>query len=121
MRSLLSFLVFLLTIILGAFAYAYASIEFRDVMRELTASASGLPDRLQALGLSSQYAVWADILLGGDRVIFLGFIVAARLFLTIAGAFVGFVLGVHTEDAVSRRRPAPARSRSKASAFDRWG
>lgn len=121
MRSLLSFLVFLLTLILGAFAFAYATIEFNDAMRDLTASAHGLPDRLQALGLGNQYVIWTDILLGGDKLIFLGFIIAARLFLTITGAFVGFVLGVHTEAPVSRRQPAPARGRGKASAFDRWG
>jgi hypothetical protein len=121
MKNLLSFLVFLLTLILGAVAYAYATLEFGDAMHNLSAAAHTLPNRLQSLGLSGQYAVWTNSLIDGDRLILLGFIVIARLFLTTAAAFIGFVLGVHTEDHASRRQPAPARSRSKASTFDRWG
>jgi hypothetical protein len=92
MRSLLSFLVFLLTLILGAVAFAYATTEFSGVMHKLAAAAHTLPDQLQAHGLGAQYADWANILLGGDKLIFLSFIIAARLFLTVTAAFVGFVL-----------------------------
>jgi hypothetical protein len=120
MRNWLSFLVFLLTLILGSLAFAYATIEYSGAMHNLTASVRGLPDRLQSLGLSNRYAVWADILLGGDKLIFLGFVIAARLFLTIAGVFVGFVLGVQAEDHLKRpRQPAPSRSRGRASTLNR--
>jgi hypothetical protein len=121
MRSLLSPVVFLLALILGAFAFAYATIEYGDAMRDLTASAHGLPDRLQTLGLGSQYVVWADILLGGDKLIFIGFIILARIFLAIAVGFLGFVLGAHSEQHWRERQPAPARGRGRASAFDHWG
>lgn len=128
MKSVLSPLTFLLALVLGAFAFAYATIHYGDSMRDLISVTNRLPDKLQSLGLSSQYAVWADILLGGDKLIFLMFIVIARLILALLVGFVGFVIGPGSEEDLWReRQPAPARgrnrgrSRAKPSAFDRWG
>jgi hypothetical protein len=126
MKSVLSPLMFLLTLVLGAFAFAYATIQYNDAMRDLTASAHGLPDRLQSLGLSSQYIVWADILLGGDKLIFLSFIIMARVFLALSGVLIGFVLGGrHEKDPWRDHQPVPARGRGRGrgrtSALDQQG
>jgi hypothetical protein len=126
MKSVLSPLVFLLALIFGAVAFSYATIHYGSAMRDLSASAKSLPDGLKNLGVSSQYVVWADILLAGDKLILLAFIVMARIFLAVTGGMVGFVIGPRAEaDPWRDSKPASARNRSrnrrKASAFDQWG
>src|SRR5262245_24039186 len=88
MRLMFSSFYFVITLVSGAIAFAATAIEFPGIMREFIAIAQKLPAYLSTFGLSDQYMVWIDILLSGDKLVLLGFVLATRLFLTIlAGVF----------------------------------
>ena len=113
MRLLFSSFTFVATMIVGSIAFAFTAIEFPAIMRDLIAYAQLLPPYLSNLGLSDRYMVWVDILISGDKLVLLGFILATRLIFAMVGSIVGPISD-----------PAPSRRsfvQSKASAFDGWG
>ena len=112
MRILFSSFGFVLTMVVGAIAFAFTAIEFPGIMRELIAYAQTLPAYLSNMGLSDQYMVWVEILLSGDKLVLLGFILAARIVLSIVGS----VLSPLWEPA-----PRSYQQQGQGSAFDGWG
>ncbi|MGB0085566.1 MAG: hypothetical protein WBP94_09380 [Rhodomicrobiaceae bacterium] len=109
MRTFWSSFVFVLTLIVGALAFAATAIEFPGIMRELIASAQQLPPYLEKLGLSNAYLVWTDILLSGDKLVLLGFVLATRFIFALIAIVFGPLFGFGL--------PNPGRE----SAFNRWG
>jgi hypothetical protein len=85
MRLLFTSFSFAFTLIVGALAFAATAIEFPGVMRELLGAAQTLSGYLSTLGLSDRYLVWIDILLSGDKVVLLGFVLATRIVFSILG------------------------------------
>ena len=104
----------LVTIVIGAIAFAFTAIEFPTIMRDLIAYAQTLPAYLSGLGLNDRYLVWVDILLSGDKLVLLGFVLVARIILSIIGSMVAPIF-----------ESAPTRSsfarEGDGSAFDGWG
>jgi hypothetical protein len=89
MRILFSSFSFLATMVVGAIAFAFTAIEFPTIMRDLIAYAQGLPGYLSSLGVGDRYMVWMDILLTGDKLVLLGFILATRILFSIITGIVG--------------------------------
>jgi len=84
---------FILTILLGAFAFAATAIQQPTLMRELLSIARQIPEYFAASGLSDEYLVWADILLGGDKLVFIGYLIAARIVVGILTSMLGSIFG----------------------------
>jgi len=84
---------FILTILLGAFAFAATAIQQPTLMRELLSIARQIPDHFAASGLSDEYLVWVDILLGGDKLVFIGYLVVARIIVGMLAAMMGGIFG----------------------------
>ncbi len=89
MRILFTSFTFVVTLVVGALAFAFTAIEFPAIMRDLIAYAQALPGYLSSLGVSDRYLVWVDILLSGDKVVLLGFIIATRILFAMISAIVG--------------------------------
>ncbi len=100
---------FVLTLAVGAVAFAATAIEFPTIMRELIGAAQQLPGYLSQVGLSDRYLVWTDILLSGDKLVLLGFVIVTRIVFALLGMIFGPLIGA-----------GPAQTRSD-SAFNRWG
>jgi hypothetical protein len=113
MRILFSSFSFMVTIVIGAIAFAFTAIEFPTIMRDLIAYAQTLPAYLSGLGLNDRYLVWVDILLSGDKLVLLGFILAARIVLSIIASIVAPIFE-------SGPRATYVRE-DDGSAFDGWG
>jgi hypothetical protein len=80
---------FFFTIVLGAFAFAFTAMTYPSTMRQLMAGAEQLRNQLSALGIPDTYMVWVDILLQGDNIVLMGFIVLARIFVALVGSLFG--------------------------------
>lgn len=89
MRLLFTSFSFIVTLIVGAIAFAATAIEFPSIMREFIAVAQLLPAYLSSFGLSDRYMVWMDILLSGDKLVLLGFVLATRILFAILGGVFG--------------------------------
>jgi hypothetical protein len=100
---------FVLTLVVGAILFAATAIEFPGVMRQLIDWAQRLPPYLAQTGLSDSYLVWTDIVLSGDKLVLLGFVLATRLLFALIGTVVGPIFGI-----------GGARERDD-SAFEKWG
>jgi hypothetical protein len=109
MRILFTSFSFVFTLILGSIAFAATAIEFPSLMRELIGLAQQLPPYLSNLGLSDTYLVWTDILLSGDKLVLLGFVLATRIVLALLGIVFGPLFGFGSGRA------------EQDSAFHRWG
>ncbi len=112
MRTFTASLTFILTLILGAFAFAATAIQQPTLMREFLSMARHVPEYFNELGLSDSYLVWVDILLGGDKLVFIGYLVVARIVVGVSGALLGSLFGIGES--------ARPRSKRDASAFDGW-
>jgi hypothetical protein len=119
MRILFSSFTFLLTIVLGAIAFAFTAIEFPGIMRELIAYAQTLPAYLSSTGLSDNYMVWVEILLSGDKLVLLGFVLAARIVIAIIGSVVSPLFESNPSRTSSYIRQQ--QQQSQGSAFTGWG
>jgi hypothetical protein len=116
LRILFSSFSFVVTMVIGAIAFAATAINFPAIMRDLIAMAQQLPGYLTNLGISPEYLVWVDILLSGDKLVLLGFILVARIIVTvIAGIFAPLF-----EGSSARSSFAPT-GHGKGSAFHGWG
>ncbi|RIA55334.1 hypothetical protein [Dichotomicrobium thermohalophilum] len=91
---------FILTIVLGAFAFAATAIQQPTLMREFLSIARRVPEHFAASGLSDEYLVWVDILLGGDKLVFIGYLIAARIVVGLLAGLLGSIFGFGM-----RRRP----------------
>ncbi|MGF1619891.1 MAG: hypothetical protein ACFCUR_04685 [Rhodomicrobiaceae bacterium] len=109
MRILYTSFIFVLTLIVGAILFAATAIEFPGIMRELIGWAQQLPPYLEQIGLSNTYLVWTDIILSGDKLVLLGYILVTRLIFALIGTVVGPLFGVGS-----------AKNRND-SAFQQWG
>jgi hypothetical protein len=109
MRILFSSFNFVLTLIVGAIAFAATAIEFPTLMRQLIEWAQGLPPYLSQVGLSDNYLVWTDILLSGDKLVLLGFVLVTRIVFAILGMVFGPLFGFGSAHA------------SNDSEFNQWG
>ncbi len=109
MRILWSSFMFVATLVVGAIAFAATAIEFPGIMRQLIEWAQQLPPYLESLGLSNNYLIWTDIILSGDKLVLLGFVLATRIVFALIGTVVGPIFG-----------GGSARSRDQ-SAFEKWG
>ena len=89
MRILFSSFSFVATLVVGAIAFAFTAIEYPAIMRDLIAYAQALPGYLSSLGVSDRYLVWIDILLSGDKLVLLGFILATRILFSMIRGIVG--------------------------------
>jgi len=92
---------FVLTIVLGAFAFAATAIQQPTLMREFLSMARHVPEYFAASGLSDEYLVWVDILLGGDKLVFIGYLVVARIVVGVLFGMLGGIFGFGVQ-----RRPA---------------
>jgi len=63
-------------------------------MRELLSIARQIPDHFAASGLSDEYLVWVDILLGGDKLVFIGYLVVARIVVGMLAAMFSGIFGL---------------------------
>lgn len=102
---------FILTILLGAFAFAATAIQQPTLMREFLSMARHIPEYFAASGLSDDYLVWVDILLGGDKLVFIGYLVVARIVVGVLASILGSIFGFGM-----RRRPV-----RETSPFADWG
>jgi hypothetical protein len=109
MGILFSSFTFVFTLIVGAIAFAATAIEFPTIMRQLIGWAQQLPPYLSQVGLSDTYLVWTDILLSGDKLVLLGFVLVTRIVFALIGMIFGPLFGI-----------GPAQAGSD-SAFNRWG
>jgi hypothetical protein len=107
MRILFSSFMFVITLIVGAIAFAATAIELPGIMRQLIEWAQQLPPYLEQLGLSNTYLIWPDIILSGDKLVLLGFVLMTRLVFALIGTVVGPLFG-------SGRA-------ANESAFQKWG
>lgn len=110
MRILLTSFSFFVTLIVGAVAFALTAIEFPGIMRELIAYAQRIPGHLSTLGLSDSYMVWMDVLLTGDKLVLLGFVLVTRIIFAIFGAIFSRDGGATADGGAPRSSP-----------FNRWG
>jgi hypothetical protein len=114
MRILFSSFSFLATMVIGAIAFAFTALEFPGIMNDLMAYAQSLPAYLKSLGLSDSYMVWVNILITGEKLVLLGFILAARIVLSIITSIVAPIF-----------EPAPTSAsyarEEDGSAFNGWG
>lgn len=108
MRLLFSSFSFVLTLFVGAIAFAATAIEYPTLMRQLIGWAQQLPPYLSQVGLSDTYLVWTDILLSGDKLVLLGFVIVTRIIFALLGMIFGPLFGV-------------GQSQAGDSAFNRWG
>lgn len=74
--------------VLGAIAFAFTAMTYPSTMRQLMAGAEHLRNQLSTVGISDSYMVWIDILLQGDNLVLMGFIMVARIVMAILGALV---------------------------------
>jgi hypothetical protein len=109
MRLIFYSFTFILTLAVGAIAFAATAIYFPTLMRQLIGSAQQLPGYLSQVGLSDTYLVWTDILLSGDKLVLLGFVLVTRIVFALIGMVFGPLFGI-----------GPAQAGSD-SAFSRWG
>lgn len=109
MRVIWSSFVFVLTLIVGAILFAATAIELPGVMRQLIEWAQQLPPYLAETGLSESYLVWTDIVLSGDKIVLLGFVLFTRLLFALIGTVVGPLFGI------GGSKP------QNDSAFEEWG
>jgi hypothetical protein len=116
MRILFTSVTFVATLIVGAIAFAATAIEFPGIMRELIAYAQLLPAYLSGLGLSDRYMVWIEILLSGDKLVLLGFVLATRIVFAILGSVVGPIF-----ESGSPRASFVEIPHGKMSPFHKWG
>jgi hypothetical protein len=114
MRLLFTSFSFLATMVIGAIAFAATAINFPAIMRDLIAYAQQLPGYLANLGIGPEYLVWVDILLTGDKLVLLGFILVARILVAILSAVV-------INGNPPRASFAPTQGYGKESAFHGWG
>jgi hypothetical protein len=77
---------FFFTMILGAIAFAFTAMTYPTTMRHLMAGAEQLRNNLSTFGIPDTYMVWVDILLQGDNLVLMGFIVVARIFVALLGS-----------------------------------
>lgn len=77
---------FILTVIIGAVAFAFTAMTYPTTMRQLMSNAEQLRNQLGAIGIDDSYMVWVDILLQGDNLVLMGFIIAARIVFALLGA-----------------------------------
>jgi hypothetical protein len=77
---------FFFTMILGAVAFAFTAMTYPTTMRQLMAGAEQLRNHLSSLGIPDTYMVWVDILLQGDNLVLMGFIVLARIVIAFLGS-----------------------------------
>jgi hypothetical protein len=120
MRILFSSFSFVMTVIIGAVAFAFTAIEFPGIMRELIARAQTLPAYLSSAGLSDTYMVWVDILLSGDKLVLLGFVMAARIVVAILSSVVS-PLFEGSSSSRNARYMQQQQQQSQGSAFNGWG
>jgi hypothetical protein len=109
MRIFFMSFTFLLTLIVAALAFVATVIEFPGVMLQLTGWANQLSPYLAKLGVSNNYLVWVDILLNGQKLVLLGYVLVTRIIFALLGIVFGPLFGFGGE------RPA------RDSAFHRWG
>ncbi len=102
---------FVLTIVLGAFAFAFTAIQQPTLMRELLSIARHIPEQFSRSGISDDYLVWVDILLGGDKLVFIGYLIVARIVVGVLASMLGGLFGFG-------RRRKPARENSPFSGWD---
>lgn len=114
MRIFFSSLGFVATVIIGAIAFAVTAIQFPAIMRQLIEVAQRLPGYLSSLGIPDNYMVWLDILLTGDKLVLLGFVMAARIVWAV-------IIGAVGPGDARSSRASFAPSHLQISAFDRWG
>ena len=109
MGILFSSVTFVFTLIVGALAFAATAIEFPTLMRQLIEWAQQLPPYLSQVGISDNYLVWTDILLSGDKLVLLGFVLVTRIVFALIGMIFGPLFGLGSPPA------------ERDSAFSRWG
>lgn len=108
---------FMLTVVLGAIAFTFTALTYPGTMRQLMSGAERLRDQLSTFGLSDNYMVWVDILLQGDNLVLMGFIIVARIVMAIIGSL--FNRSPRDGGSVP---PAAERGGGRArSQFYRWG
>ena len=100
---------FVLTLVVASLAFVATVIEFPGVMLQLTGWANQLSPFLAKLGVPNNYLVWVDILLNGQKLVLLGYILATRFIFALIGIVFGPLFGLGA--------PHPSRE----SAFNRWG
>jgi hypothetical protein len=93
---------FILTVIIGAVAFAFTAMTYPTTMRQLMSNAEQLRNQLGTIGINDSYMVWVDILLQGDNLVLMGFIIAARIIMALLGAL--FSRGSYDDDG-PRRSP----------------
>jgi hypothetical protein len=104
MRVIWSSFIFVLTLIVGYIAFQWFALNYPDAMRSLIDRAQQLRPYLEAQGFPPGYLV----LLAGNMLVLLGFILVTRLVFALIGTIVGPLFGI-------------GQDRAEESAFQRWG
>lgn len=106
---------FVLTVIIGALAFAATAVEYPGTMNSLLSSAESIRHDLSGI-LTDRYRVWVNILLGGSNLVLMGFIIVTRIVFAIIGGVLGpFFRGRRAS--LHEGAPAP----SRISPFNLWG
>ena len=79
----------ILTLFIAAFAFAYTAVEFPSTMRSMLFWARHVPEKIETVGFSDQYLVWVDLLLGGDKLVFMVYVAVVRVLLVLVTACIG--------------------------------
>jgi hypothetical protein len=109
MRMFFLSFTFLLTLVVASLAFVATVIEFPGVMLQLTGWANQLSPYLARLGVSNEYLVWVDILLNGQKLVLLGYVLVTRMIFALLGIVFGPLFGFGGE------------KQGRDSAFHRWG
>ncbi|MCP5431770.1 MAG: hypothetical protein H6923_00720 [Alphaproteobacteria bacterium] len=72
-----------LSLVLGAIALVFVSIQFPDLFSTILDGAAWVEDQLGHTGLKTQYNNWVRFLIGDEQLTFMFFTIAMRLLLAL--------------------------------------
>lgn len=108
MRLLFTSFNFFLTLVVASIAFVATTLEFPGIMNQLMEWAQQIPPMLTDLGVPVKYVVWVNILLTGEKLVLLGFVLTTRILFAVIGGALGPIFGFGERG-------------GSGSAFDRWG
>lgn len=109
MRIIFSSFIFVLSLIVGSIAFVATFFYFPAIWNDLIDLGKELPATLQKVGISQDYIRWVNILVSGEKMVLLGFVLATRIVFALLGTVIGPLFGVGSPR---------ARDRSE---FHNWG
>ena len=87
-------LIFFFSFILGAVMLAVVAVQFSDTMETLLTTGGWVTDMIGDTGLDPKYNVWVKFLVSEQQIVFLGFVILARIILAMVFGAIGNLLGI---------------------------